>query len=133
VVGLAFLVLSGVGLVWAGLFPSADATGARWDDRVLHIVAFPITFLGGGVGLIVMSRRMAGDPRWRRFVTYALATGIAVLLLLLAGVVLVRPTGAPLHPWWGLFQWVLLAVWFPCTVILALRLLRVARVAGAPR
>jgi tetrahydromethanopterin S-methyltransferase subunit C len=133
VVGLAFLVFSGVGLVWAGLFPSADATDARWDDRVLHIVAFPITFLGGGVGLIVMSRRMAGDPRWRRFVTYALATGIAVLLLLLAGVVLVRPTGAPLHPWWGLFQWVLLAVWFPCTVILALRLLRVARVAGAPR
>ena len=34
VVGLAFLVLSGVGLVWAGLFPSTDATGARWDDRV---------------------------------------------------------------------------------------------------
>ena len=34
VVGLAFLVLSGAGLVWAGLFPSTDATGARWDDRV---------------------------------------------------------------------------------------------------
>jgi uncharacterized protein (DUF983 family) len=31
-----------------------------------------------------------------------------------------------------LFQWVLLAVWFPCTVVLALRLLRVARAAGAP-
>ena len=127
VVGLAFLVLSGAGLVWAGLFPSTDATGARWDDRVLHIVAFPMTFLGGGLGLIVMSRRMAGDPRWRRVATYALATGIAVLLLLLAGAGLVRPSGAPLHPSWGLFQWALLAVWFPCTVVLALRLLRVAR------
>jgi hypothetical membrane protein len=132
-VGLAFLVLSGVGLVWAGLFPSTDATGARWDDRVLHIVAFPTTFLGAGIGLIVMSRRMAGDPRWRSLATYALATGIAMLLLLLAGGGLVRVPGAPLHPWWGLFQWVLLAVWFPCMVVLALRLLRVARAVEAAR
>jgi len=86
-----------------------------------------ITFLGAGIGLIMMSRRMAGDPRWRRVTTYALATGIAVLMLLLAGAGLERPPGAPLHPSWGLFQWVLLAVWFPCTVVLALRLLRVAR------
>ena len=133
IVGLAFLVLSGVGLVWAGVFPSTDATGARWDDRVLHIVAFPMTFLGAGIGLIVMSRRMAGDPSWRSLATYALATGIAVLLLLLVGAGLLRPPGAPLHPWWGLFQWILLAVWFPCTVVLALRLLRVTRVADAPR
>jgi hypothetical membrane protein len=133
VVGLAFLVLSGVGLVWAGVFPSTDATGARWDDRVLHIVAFPMTFLGAGIGLIVMSRRMAGDPRWRRVATYALATGMAVLLLLVVGAGLVRPPRTPLHPWWGLFQWVLLAVWLPCTVVLALRLLRVARAGDAPR
>ena len=133
VVGLAFLVLSGVGLVWAGLFPATDATGAPQDDRILHIVVFPITFLGAGSGLIVMSRRMAGDPRWQRLATYALATGIAVLLLLLVGAGLVRPPGAPLHPWWGLFQWILLAVWFPCTVVLALRLLRLTRVADAPR
>jgi hypothetical membrane protein len=132
VVGLAFLVLSGIGLVWAGLFPATDATGASQDDRVLHIVAFPMTFLGAGIGLIVMSRRMAGDPRWRSLATYALTTGIAVLVLLLAGAGLVRPPGTPLHPWWGLFQWILLAVWFPCTVVLALRLLRVARVADSP-
>jgi hypothetical protein len=42
VVGLAFLVLSGVGLLWAGVFPATDATGAFQDDRVLHILAFPI-------------------------------------------------------------------------------------------
>ena len=133
VVGLAFLVLNGVGLVWAGLFPATDATGALQNDRVLHIVAFPMTFLSAGIGLIVMSRRMAGDPRWRSVAAYALATGIVVLVLLLVGVGLVRPSSAPFHPWWGLFQWILLAVWFPCTVVLALRLLRVARVANAPR
>jgi len=89
VVGLAFLVLSGIELVWAGLFPATDDTGASQDDRVLHIAAFPITFLGAGIGLIVMSRRMVGDPRWRSVATYALVTGIAVLLLLLMGGALV--------------------------------------------
>ena len=70
------------------------------------------------------------DQRWQSLATYALATSITMLLLLLVGGGLVRPPGAPLHPWWGLFQWILLAVWFPCMVILALRLLRGTRVSG---
>ena len=132
-VGVAFLVLSGVGLMWGGIFPATDATGAFDEDRVLHIPGFIMTFLGAGIGLIVMSRRMAGDPRWRRFATYALATGIVMLVLIVAGGGFVRPPGSLLHPWLGLFQWVLLAVWFPCTIVLALRVLRVARAADAPR
>lgn len=131
-VGVAFLVLSGVGLMWGGMFPAIDATGAFDEDRVLHIPGFIMTFLGAGIGFIMMSRRMARDPRWRRFATYALATGIVMLVLIVAGGGFVRPPGAPLHPWLGLFQWVLLAVWFPCTIVLALRLLRVARAADAP-
>jgi hypothetical membrane protein len=133
VAGVAFLVLSGIGLMWGGLFPATDATGAFQEDRLLHIPGFIMTFLGGGIGLIIMSRRMACDPRWRTLATYALATGIVMLVLILAGGGLVRPPGAPLHVWFGLFQWVLLAVWFPCTIILAVRLLRLARVADAPR
>ncbi|HEV8579518.1 MAG TPA: DUF998 domain-containing protein [Thermoanaerobaculia bacterium] len=130
--GPAFLVLSGFGLLWAGLFPATNASGA-FQDRALHTLGFIMTFSGAGLGLILMSRRMARDPRWQSLATYALATGIATLLLMLSGARLVRPPGAPLHPWWGLFQWVLLAVWLPCTVILAFRLLRVARAADAPR
>jgi len=34
---------------------------------------------------------------------------------------------APLHPWLGLIQRAILAVWFLCLVILALRLRRVGR------
>jgi hypothetical membrane protein len=133
VVGFAFLVLSGVGLMWGSVFPATDATGAFDEDRLLHIPGFIMTFLGAGVGLMVMSRRMAGDPRWQSVATYALATGIAMLVLILVGGGLVRPPGAPLHAWFGLFQWVLLAVWFPCTIILALRLLRVSRAADWAR
>jgi hypothetical membrane protein len=133
VVGVAFLVLSGFGLMWGGVFPATDATGAFDGDRLLHIPGFVMTFLGGGLGLILMSRRMSSDPRWRDLATYALATGIAMLVLIVAGGGLVRPPGAPLHAWFGLFQWVLLAVWLPCTVILALRLLGMARAADTPR
>jgi hypothetical membrane protein len=133
VVGFAFLVLSGIGLMWGGFFPATDATGAFQDDRLLHIPGFIMTFVGGGIGLILMSRRMAGDMRWKSLASYALASGIAMLVLILVGGGLVRPPGAPLHAWFGLFQWVLLAVWFPCTIILALRLLHLARVADASR
>jgi len=133
VVGFALLVLSGIGLMWGGVFPATDSTGAFDENRVVHIPGFIMTFLGGGIGLIAMSRRMARDPRWKSVATYALATGITMLVLILVGGGLVRPPGAPLHAWLGLFQWVLLAVWFPCTIILALRLLRLARAADAPR
>jgi hypothetical membrane protein len=132
-VGLAFLVLSGIGLMWGGVFPATDSAGAFDENRVLHIPGFIMTFLGGGIGLVVISRRMARDPRWKSVATYALATGITMLVLILVGGGLVRPPGAPLHAWFGLFQWVLLAVWFPCTIILALRLLRLARAADVPR
>jgi hypothetical membrane protein len=131
-VGVMFLVLSGVGLMWGGVFPATDDTGAFDGDRLLHIPGFVMTFLGGGIGLVLMSRRMARDSRWRGLATYALATGVAMLVLIVAGGGLVRPPGAPLHAWFGLFQWVLLAVWLPCTVVLALRLLSLARAADAP-
>jgi hypothetical membrane protein len=126
----AFLVLSGLGLMWAGLFPATDPSGAFQENRLLHIPGFIMTFLGAATGLMLMSRRMARDPRWKNLPTYALATGAAMLLLLLAGARFVRPSTAPLHPWWGLFQWILLAVWLPCTVALARRQVRVARAAA---
>jgi hypothetical membrane protein len=133
VVGFVFLVLSGIGLMWGGVFPATDATGAFNEDRLLHVPGFIMTFLGGGIGHIVMSRRMARDPRWQSVASYTLMTGIAMLVLILVGGGLVRPPGAPLHAWFGLFQWVLLAVWFPCTIGLALRLLRLARAADVSR
>lgn len=133
VIGPAFLALSGVGLAGAGLFPATDATGAFSQGQVGHTVASFMVFLGTGIGLIVVSRRITHDTRWRSLATYALASGVAILILFFAFGGLALPSGASLHPWMGAFQWVMVAIWFTCTVILALRLLRVARAADAPR
>jgi hypothetical membrane protein len=126
VVGPALLVLSGVGLVLAGVFPARDASGA-FSVGAGHAMAAVTSFLSAGVGLIGTSRRMARDPRWRGLATYALCSGIAIIVLFMVTGRLAVPDDAPLHGWGGLLQRVTVAVWFPCTIVLALRLLRVAR------
>lgn len=114
VVGPALLALSGIGPVLAGVTSPIPP----------H---FLITFLGAGIGLIVLSRRMAYDPRWRNLAAYALTTGIAILVVIPAHSILALPPGAPLHSWWGLFNYLAITLWLACTVVLAFRLLRVAR------
>jgi len=76
---------------------------------------------------------MAADPRWSGVAAYALGSGIVIVVLFGVTLALVVPPEAPLHPWGGLVQRVTLAVWFPCMVVLGLRLLRVARGAKEPR
>jgi len=43
---------------------------------------------------------------------------------------LAEESGALLHPLTGLYEWVMVAVWFICTIVLAFRLLRVTQAAG---
>lgn len=130
VVGPALLGLSGVGLILAGVFPWAlDASG----DYVVspgHIVGAYTAFLPAGLGLIFVSRRMARDPSWRGLASYSLGSGIAVAVLFLATGPLAVPDDAPLHDWAGLLQRATVAVWFACTLVLAVRLLRLVRTAG---
>jgi hypothetical membrane protein len=133
VIGPSLLVLSGMALVWAAVFPlREDAAGLTYDPG-LHIVGGVTYFLSSAFGLIVVSRRLAADPRWRHLASYVLVTGITAVALFLAMGVFVVPEDAPLHAWAGIAQRAVLAVLFPCTVVLALRLLRVARAADAPR
>jgi hypothetical protein len=116
VVGPGLFVLSGIGPLWAGVA----------GPRPAH---FLLTLLGAAIGLIVLSRPMARDPNWQRLAGYALTTGIAILVVIPLHSLLALPTDAPLHPWWGLFNWSAITLWLTCTVVLALRLLRVARAA----
>jgi hypothetical protein len=47
----------------------------------------------------------------------------ALIVLFLAYGIFARVPGAPLYPWGGVVQRVIVAVWFVCTVVLAFRLL----------
>jgi hypothetical membrane protein len=127
VVGPALLVVSGVGLILAGVFPWALDAGGDYIVPPGHIVGAFTAFLPAGLGLIVLSRRMARDPLWRSLASYSLGSGIAVALLFLATGPLAVPDDAPLHDWAGLLQRATVAVWFACTIVLAVRLLRRVR------
>jgi hypothetical membrane protein len=133
VVGPALLVVSGAGLVLAGVFPAVDASGNLSYDSLGHTVASFMAFLGTGGGFIVTSRRLAGDSSWRSLATYTLGSGIAIVVLVFAFGALAERPGTPLHPWIGLFQWVMVTVWITCTVVLSLRLMRVTRLADTLR
>jgi hypothetical membrane protein len=127
VVGPALLFVSGVGSLLAAVFPlREDAAGVTYDPGGHRVAGF-MFFLTSAVGLIVISRRVARDPKWRRLAKYTLVTGIVALIGFLAGGTLFMPVDAPLHDWAGLYQRVLiLAVVFPCRLVLSLNLLRVA-------
>jgi hypothetical protein len=91
-----------------------------------------MAFAAGGLGFVVISRRLHVDTRWRDLATYTMWTGIAVLLLFIAVGFLAVDDGTPLHPWAGLLQRVLVAVWFACTIVLAVRLRGIPVSHGGP-
>jgi hypothetical membrane protein len=123
----ALLIVSGIGIVLAGLTPmTTDSTGAI-RESVGHVVSAFMAFLGAGIGLIIVSRRLRKDPNWRNLSAYSLTCGIAIVVLFVLLGNAAMPDDSPLHPWAGLLQRIVLAVWFPCIVVLATRLLRVTK------
>ncbi len=127
IVGPALLFVSGVAGVVAAILPlREDAAGVTYDPGG-HFVGGITFFLTSAIGLIVLSRRLARDPRWQDLATYTLVAGIVAQVGFVVSGLLVVPEAAPLHDWAGLAQRVLiLAVLFPCRVILAVRMLQVA-------
>jgi hypothetical membrane protein len=133
VVGPALLLVSSIGLVLAAVLPlREDAAGVTYDPGG-HIVAGLMFFLSSAIGLIVLSRRLAHDPRWRSLATYVLASGVLAQVGFVLMGLLVMPDDAPLHEWAGLAQRVLiLIVLFPARIVLSIRLLQVARWTSPP-
>jgi hypothetical membrane protein len=130
--GPAILACNGVGLVLAGSFPlREDAAGRVYDPTGVHSINGRIFFLSTGIALVVVSLRLRGDPSWRGLAPYTLGTGIALLVLFVVVGALAVPADAPLHAWLGLVQRLVLAVWLPCIVVLALRLRRVSTQTGS--
>jgi hypothetical membrane protein len=115
------LAMSGIGIVLAAVFPWKMINGVP-TETPLHVVGAITAFASTGVGYVLFSRRMQADPRWRDLATYTLSTGIGVLLLFVTLGAFAIDDAAPLHPWAGLLQRVVCAVWFTCMIVLALRL-----------
>ena len=132
IAGPAILLVSGIALLLAAVFPlREDAAGVTFDPGG-HMVAGFLFFNSSAVALVVLSRRMARDERWHDLSTYTLIAGVVAIGCAVVMGTLVVPEDAPLHEWAGLGQRaVILLVLFPCRVILSARLLKVGtRAAG---
>ena len=126
--GPALLAVSGVGALLAAVFPLREDTAGVTYDPGGHGASGVTFFLSSAVGLVLLSRRLSTDSRWRGLAGYTLACGLAAVagFVVLGGLAI--PDGAPLHDWAGLAQRiVVLGVLFPCRVTLAVRLLRLSR------
>lgn len=74
-VGPLLLMLSGLGLILAAVFPlREDASGVTHDPGG-HVVAGTMLFARSSLGLILLSRRLARDPRWRGLTRYTQPQG----------------------------------------------------------
>jgi hypothetical protein len=126
VVGVVLLLGSCAGLVVAGLFPWISVNGVPTEPPS-HVVGAVLSFLCGSTGILVLSRRMAADPQWRGLSSYSLVTGAVMLVLFVAVGFFAVDDGTPLHPWAGLLQRVLAAVWITWTIAMSRRALLLAR------
>jgi len=126
VIGPALLVANGIGIVIGAVFPWVMVDGVPTETPG-HIVGAVMAFGSISVGLPFVSRRMRLDPEWRGLSTYTMVTGIAVLALFVAMGAFAIDEGTPLHPWAGLIQRVLCAIWFTWIIVVARRLRRLSR------
>ncbi|HET7696582.1 MAG TPA: DUF998 domain-containing protein [Vicinamibacterales bacterium] len=124
--GFPLLVLGAVGIVLAGLFPWVMVNGVPTETPP-HVAGAVTTFAATGLGWLTFSRRMRADPDWRDLSAYTMATSVGMLVLFIALGFFAVDDGTPLHPWAGLLQRVLCAVWFAMLIVLAIRLRRITR------
>ena len=126
VLGTALLLASSLGLFMAGLFPWINVDGVP-TETPQHVVAAILTFSCASTGLVVLSRRMTADPKWRDLSAYVLGTGLLMLILFIVLGGFAIEEGAPFHRWTGLLQRVLVVIWFVCLFVMAQRVLHIAR------
>lgn len=137
--GPVLLALGGVGLLALGGVRLMGALEAALSTIGPSLFWFPFAI---PAGVLLVSRRMSLDPRWRGLAAPTLGAGIIGLIALLglyAGSVLiwVLPAwtdGEMQFPGW---IWLLLLPglvlgWLACIVVLSVRLWRVARSPGRP-
>jgi hypothetical membrane protein len=119
-IGVTLLAIGGLGVILAGVFPWTMVNGVPTENAP-HVVGAVTAFGATGLGLLVFSRRLASDPRWRDLAAYTLGTAVAVLCLFVTVGFFAVDDGAPLHAWAGLIQRLLCFVWFTWMIVVAFR------------
>ncbi|MGI0071527.1 MAG: DUF998 domain-containing protein [Thermoplasmata archaeon] len=72
-VGLAFLVIAGIGAIGVGLSPE-DV------NLTIHSISAGAAFFGAGLALVILALAMFRDTRWDGFRTYTLVSGLVDLI-----------------------------------------------------
>lgn len=127
IAGPVLFAVTGVGLLWAAVFPlRLDAAGELVAG--LHPVGGAMFFLGTALALVVISFRLARDPRYARLAVPVRLAGILLIVTApMMSIYFGRP-GAPLADWGGLAQRILvLGLIFPARIALSYQLIRTGR------
>jgi hypothetical membrane protein len=130
-VGALLVLVAGLGILVAGFARNdcsselaackarIDAGDVSWHHGV-HDAVSGLVFLAFVVAQLVLARAFRRDPSWRDLRAYSIVSGaltLALLVLFGAGAI---------DGWNGLVQRVLLAVLFAWTIVLGMRLRRLA-------
>jgi hypothetical membrane protein len=119
--GHVLLLIGGAALAMNAVFPWRVVDGVPAEPTT-HAASAITTFLATALGMMVVSRRMTTDERWRGLAGYTRWSGALVLVLFLVLAFFAIEDGAPLIRWTGLIQRVLVAVWFVWMIVVALRI-----------
>jgi hypothetical protein len=139
--GAVLLGAFGLGLVVAGIFvtdgslgypPGAPMGGPQTWHGTIHGLAGLFDFTSLAVVAFLLARRFAGDPAWRGWTAYSIATGVSLLVLFVVftATSVLDETGVLPNGPTGLLQRVAIVLGWGWIALLALRLLRSTRAAG---
>lgn len=117
----------GLGLIGAGVFVTDTVLGYPPDapttatlHGMLHDLVSLVVFAALPAACFVIARRFAGDPAWRGWAAYSIATGILVVVFfIIAGAFAQPDPAAPA----GLFQRISIIIGWSWIALLALRLM----------
>jgi hypothetical membrane protein len=76
--GLAALIVAGLGAIAVGTFPE----NSTWPFSGIHSVVSLITFVGSGLGLLLLALAMSRDTRWQGLRAYTFLSGVLTMLAL---------------------------------------------------
>jgi len=121
-IGLAFLVVSGVGQIAVGFFPCDPGCVNVSFTGIMHVVSARILWIGMVIAQFAIAQPFRNDPKWERYWGYTLATGLVTLIIgIMLGFVVIEG-------WTGALQRVFNGVRLLWIEIIAIRLLRLSSV-----